>query len=242
MKDTLSIFEFLHQNKLFPALKVFLNHLFVVSISSFLFETIYFKYDILDISDYKSIYNFFVKGDFVVPFALFFITWLITFLISTGLFNIINTIITKRLNDKYLNKKFISDEQIKKIEWSAEVARGVKLSEEIGDKWYIVVYNRIKESINPEQKRKIYYKFQKMQRSSSDDFIMIFRGFISLIIFFCIQEYFGWVLFSLVLICFIIYCIILIFIYQVAETLPVIINKIDKEISDLKELKELKNE
>ena len=81
------------------------------------------------------------------------------------------------------------------------------------NEWYVTVCNKLRESVGPKQKCAIYTEFTKMQKNSSDDFVMIIRRFIAICIFFSLQNYFGWLLFVTLFLSFLIYTIILIIIY-----------------------------
>ena len=67
--------DYLEGKKVYPVLSRILNLLFVASITSFIFEKFYFKYTWLDISDYKSILDFLIKGRFFIPFPYFFVLY-----------------------------------------------------------------------------------------------------------------------------------------------------------------------
>lgn len=232
VNDTLSLFKFLHANKLFVAVKVFANHIFVICISSALFEKFYFKYELLNFSDYNALYDFFIKGAFIVPFSIFFVIWLSTFLVAFGLFTLLNQRISKKWVKKIHARKFISKKKLKDINNGAKHAKGVKISDRIGDKWYVTLYNRVKESVTPQQVRKIYNDFSKMQRSAADHFVMLFRGLIAVIIFYSTIPHFGCLLLGILIICFILYSLILVFIYQFAELMPEVVRKIDVEMQE----------
>ena len=72
-------------------LKRIFNILLVGSITSFLFVRAYFEYDIIDASNYQGLYQFFINGEFIVPFALFFIIWYLTQGIGGLIFNKLTT-------------------------------------------------------------------------------------------------------------------------------------------------------
>lgn len=232
VNDTLSLFKFLHANKLFVAVKVFADQIFVICISSALFEKFYFKYELLSFTDYKAIFNFFIKGEFIVPFSVFFIVWLCTFLFAFGIFSLVNQSISKKWVKKIHSKRFISKKKIKDIDKGAKNTKGIKISDRFGDKWYVALYNRIKASITPQQVRKIQNDFSKAQRSAASHFNMIFRGLIAVLIFFNTVPHFGWILFSVLMICFILYSVILVFIYQFTELMPEVVRKIDIEMQE----------
>ncbi len=62
-----------------------------VSIASFLFEAFYFKYQLMDIGDYKSIINFFIKGHFIVPLLLSLLAHYVTYFIAYSFFSLSTT-------------------------------------------------------------------------------------------------------------------------------------------------------
>lgn len=78
--------DYLKGKPVYPVIRRFLNLLFSTSLTSFLFENFYFKYTLYDITDYKSIFDFFINGSFFVPFSIFIIIHFFLDWISDGFF------------------------------------------------------------------------------------------------------------------------------------------------------------
>lgn len=58
---------------------LFLKLLFTVTITAKLYNCIYGTYDIISITDFKSLIDFFIHGTAIVSFALFYFVWSISF-------------------------------------------------------------------------------------------------------------------------------------------------------------------
>lgn len=110
MKDLLFVFtDYLKGNPVYPEIRRDLNLILNINISSFLYEKIIGKYTWIEILDYKSILDFFVKGNFIIPLSLYVLTYS-TIAITAFLF------FDLRLN----YKKIIATERIKSNEWDKE--------------------------------------------------------------------------------------------------------------------------
>ena len=230
MKNQITEFgDLIRSKKLFPLAKHLLNFLFVVSISSFLFENFYFKYELLDVTDYKKIYTFLVKGSFAVPLTLFFITWIITYSISTYAFVFANMALSKRFRKKINEIEIELEKEADKIENVAETTHGISFKERYGKDWISFLIEKIKARYTTKDLERLMTYMSKVKREKEDEFVILFRGLIAVSIYVCIVPYFGKILYLLLLISFIIYVFILVSIYQLMELTPEIILKIRRK-------------
>ncbi len=227
MKNQITEFgDLIRSKKLFPLAKHLLNFLFVVSISSFLFEKYYFKYELLDITDYKKIYTFLVKGNFAVPLTLFFITWIITYSISTYAFVFANMALSKRFRKKINEIEIELEKKADKIDTAAEITHGISFKEKYGKDWVTFLIEKIKASYTSKDLERLLKYMSKVKVEKEDEFVILFRGLIAVSIYVCVIPYFGGILYCLLLLSFLTYVFILVSIYQLMELTPEIIFKI----------------
>ena len=219
--------DLIGKKKLFPLAQHLLNFLFVISISSFLFEKFYFKYKLLDITDYQVIYNFLIKGNFAVPISIFFIVWVLTFFISKYAFIVANSALSKRFREK-INK--IEAEILK--EKSIQEPSSIKDDRE--KDWVRFLVEEIKASNTKKDLNRILAFMRKKKDECQDEFVVVLRGLIAVSIYFSAVPYFGYLLFSILIAAFLIYVFLLVSLYQLMELTPDIIFKIRKYYDDEK--------
>jgi len=201
-----------------------LNVIFVGSIASCVFELLFFKYSVIEISDYKSIYSFFISGHFIVSFALFYFLWILTIGLKMLFFDVPNVFITKKFgprirsfliwyytdNSKYSSKSALPES--KSLDWLIKSSSEADVEE-----------SRLK-------KRTI-----QSHRSLESDYTLILRAFIAITIYFNSIEYFGWITYSICILILLFMWLLQILKYQLAEAAPHIIRSnqeaVDKNTS-----------
>lgn len=96
---------YLEGKNIFPTVRRIIDPLLSINVASFIYESSYSKYNWIDITDYKSILSFIVKGEFIIPVTLFIVIhFAIIFIIQTPLF-LINHLITEKLNNQLKNRE-----------------------------------------------------------------------------------------------------------------------------------------
>jgi len=187
--------DYLRGKPVFSIISRMLNILFSISISSFFFEKFYFKYFWLDITDYKTILDFFIKGYFFVPFSIFIVVHFSIESISNVIFG------------------SVTDNN------SSKLAKG--LIEFFGD-WPSLIkwYKRIEKSESPTHWRKFKKKFLMQKRVIRERFNLAFKAIIVMTIYFFTISYFGWILYILVMMALIIILISLWGAFLFLDALP----------------------
>lgn len=97
---------YLDDKDILPIVQKIINPLLTINVSSYLFERFYFKYHWLDVTDYKSILTFFIKGGFVIPISLFIVVHFFFFFITNTAFYGVNKLI-----DRVLKKADFPEEE-----------------------------------------------------------------------------------------------------------------------------------
>ena len=92
----LIVADFLKGKSIYAPLRRVLSLLFTISIASYLFERFYGPYEWFDITDYKGIVDFLIKGDFFIPFSLFLIVHFCILWPATVIFKLIHLVGSQR--------------------------------------------------------------------------------------------------------------------------------------------------
>ncbi len=101
MKELFNIANYYIEGKpIYAPIIRLLNLLFLLCISSFIYEKIYGVYEWLDISDYKSILNYLIKGKFFIPFSIFITVYSITQFISFMIIRVIMHLFSVKIQQK----------------------------------------------------------------------------------------------------------------------------------------------
>jgi hypothetical protein len=133
-------FKYVQKRPLFTVARRILNILFTSNIASFLLEKYFYKYTWLDVSDYKGILNFFVRGTYLLPLALFVVTYIIIGLISEAIMlitmNIAFSILIKKkwvkeLQNIIVQEYFKTHKAHEIIAFKKQLSRGMKESKEV---------------------------------------------------------------------------------------------------------------
>jgi len=187
-----------------------LNIIFICSITSFVFERYYFKYRLLPIDDVNSIYDFFIRGHFIVPFALFYAFWILTIALRMLLFQVPNAFISKKFGSiltKFMvwylvskKSKFSSPNVLpksKSLDWVVKSLPDTELED-----------------------RSLIKKTLQSHQSLESDFTLVLRGFIAITLYFISIDYFGWRMFLILLLILLFTWILQFMKYQFVEATP----------------------
>lgn len=233
--DFLSFTKYLNEKTLFPTVKRVLNFCFVLGISSFVFEKYYFKYSLLDITDYKAQYEFIAHGLFIIPFSIFFFVWAFSNMIGQGLFSVCNSIMANLFRAKIINYSVKKNEAIKMLKTTESMLEKqiiVKPKKE----WFVLIYESLKTPDAAKSHGEMVNNLELYKKKLTNDSILVLRALIAICIYYSIVSYFGWILFVLLLMFLIIIIFLLVLGYQFAELLPTVIQKaafeIEKYIKD----------
>lgn len=192
---------FIDGKPIYPIARRLLNLLFVISGSSFIFESFYGNYNWLDISDYKGIINFFIKGKFFIPFSIFIVYYSISYFIATLLFGVLNHLKSVKLQRSllaYQYKKAHIEQGVELINNVSTYVAPYKIDVDI----LLQAYGSIRNEINQEAFQEIEKSLKEPKKSLEENFILIFRALIAVTIFkFSLPE-FSWLLYIITIVVF----------------------------------------
>jgi hypothetical protein len=223
------IIDYLNGKSLYSPLSRGLSFLFSISISSWLFKKIYFNYSLLDITDYKAIYGFFVNGKFWIPLILFLIIHITSGFFADGFFSLF----TLWKTSKWL-KRIVKDKMTKKdfnsffIRLSKDPLgiMPVKLNKSV----WLIYYEQIRQSKSTEEWEKVLLWAKKKQIEISLNFKIAFKALLAVTVYFANLTYFGWRLYLISCLFILILLVFFLIAFLFLELLPVAIRKWDKEI------------
>lgn len=193
--------------------KEVLNLIFVGSIASYFFESVFFKYGLLDINNYNGIYRFFISGHFIIPFALFYFFWIVTIAAKMILFQVPNVFITRKFGPSitsFLIWYYTSDST--KHNSKAVLPKSKSLE------W--LIKSSSKENL---EESKLFKRSLQSHRALESDYTLILRAFIAITIYYIHLEYFGWITYSICISILLFMWLLQIVEYQLAEIAPYII-------------------
>ncbi len=172
-----------------------LNILFSVSITSFLFEKIYFKYTWIDITDYKAIVDFFVRGHFIIPSIMFFIVDNTIYILSWWLF--------ATTGRKY--RKIIKDVagynlgKLRSVEINMQAPDDPALAPTLSS-LFAISYTDVKSSMDINGWMDFEKRVRRLRPLLRNSFMVAVKVLVALPIYFYTVRYFGTALFVFTLI------------------------------------------
>lgn len=232
MKDILSLYDLLLRNQLFSLLKTFMSYILVISISSFIYESVYHEYELIDVTNYRDVYSFLVKGRFAVPLSLFLIVWFMTYLFSEVFFTLINWKLSERVKKFLFARQWIVPGEQNKTQGTTDKSLSkTNLVTEVSKKWYLIPYMHFRNTTSKEQKENLLQKFRRTERQTGSDFTLIVRITCAVSIYFFTQPEFGCLLYLFVILVLIIYALVTIVLHQLATHIPAAIRKLETEMA-----------
>jgi hypothetical protein len=231
----MQLFSFILDNYLkgrstYAPLRRILDFLFSASITSFLFQKLYFKYHWLDITDYKGIIDFFINGNFFIPFILFLIVHFGTYFLAYGFFSLTTLHKSARWIKKVLRfrlkRKDISG-IAKKVNKNPVVVLPWKLDATILLKYY----NHIKKTVPAEQWEKAEISLKNQKLNIERNFVLVVKSIIAVTIYcFKTAPHFGIILYAIVILSLAGGLAFLWYSYLVLDIIPTLFRKIDSEV------------
>lgn len=225
MKELLNIASYYLKGKpVYPAARRLLNLLFIICISSFIYEKIYGHYTWLDFTDYKGILNFLIKGRFFIPLSILIVVYASTQFFSFVCFAAINHIKSVKIQREILayqfNKEAI-DEVLEGIENATKQVVPVTFTPEL----IVNIYTELRAKIKPEIFEKLEENLRDPRNNLEANFILLVRAIIAITIFKMTIPEFGWLLYILTLVSLLFGIIIVSIAYRMLDILPTLINK-----------------
>lgn len=222
--------EYINGKPVYPVARRLLSFLFSLSITSFFFEKLYFNYQWINITDYKAILDFLIKGYFFVPLCLF----VIVHYSLQGISLVFFTLMTVKKSSNLLKKLYAIE--FKKTD-------SLRLIQSINDNpisaspfpfqesHFYELYQHLVTNIPKKQMEKFESGLKIKKEACEQNFYLIIKALFTVTIYFFAVSYFGWLLYFttlliLITLLFVLYCG-----YLLLDLAPAAIKKFDYEVS-----------
>jgi hypothetical protein len=210
-----------------PVVKI-MDFLFSVSITSYIFSKVYFPYTLINLTDYRGIYSFFVNGDFWPPFIIFLIIYFGLGFIAQSIFILTNLRYELKIKTKILaygRKKKDLNRLFKNINNNPIAPIPFKVNHT-----YLLQYiQKIKDSVKPEQWKNALNKMERTKENLLSNFKVTIKAIIAITLYFMSLSHFGWLLYLISLLVLISLLIFFFLSHLLLEILPVAVQKVDAE-------------
>jgi hypothetical protein len=220
----LFIGDYLKGKSIMPSIRRILNFLFNISISSFLFERIYGSYTWMNYNDYKGILDFFIKGNFFIPFSIFLVVYGTTQFLSMILFLSINYFKAVKLTKEILEyqfKKDLIDQRINEINEVSEIVSPIKLTKAT----LVSLYQNLRTHLTPEAFENMESGLKEPKQDLEATFYLAFRMMIAITIYFISIPQFGWFLYSIAAVFIIVGMYVIMIAYRFLDVFPTLMRK-----------------
>jgi hypothetical protein len=215
--ELLKISELIRHGKALNMLKPALNVLFVSGITFTLIQKIYPSISIPEKFTLKGIIEYFLCGEFIIPFGIFFVVWALT-KFAGSIFEVINFKITDRIGKIFDQFEFIKSEgAIEDAEFTPYMLVGVPKK-----RWAVRLYEAVRKKLTDAKIDEIQFRLNYARIQYTSDFVLIIRSIIAVCIYFNNVQYFGWLLLVIILVLQIILTALIFIGYQLAALLPIV--------------------
>jgi len=216
--------DYLKGKSVYPAFRRMLNLLFNISIASFVYEKCYGHYNWLNYNDYKGILDFFIKGNFFIPFSIFLVVFGTIQFLSISTFSLLNHFKTIKITREILQyqfKKETVDESLKELNKVSKIVTPMRLTKNT----MIELYKELRTTITPEAFEEIEKGLKEPKQNLEANFTLAFRMTIAISIYFFSLPQFGWLLYVTALIVLLIGMYILLISFRFLDILPTLMRK-----------------
>jgi hypothetical protein len=216
--------DYLKGKSVYPAFRRILNLFFNISIASFVYEKCYGNYSWLNYNDYKGILDFFIKGNFFIPFSIFLVVYGTTQFLSIAFFSALNHFKSIKITREILQyqfKKETVDERLKEIKKVSKYVSPISLTKNT----MLEVYQELRKQITPEAFEEIEKGLKEPKRNLEANFSLAFRMAIAITIYFFSLPQFGWLLYLSAVIVLFIGMYVLMISYRFLDIIPTLMRK-----------------
>ncbi len=216
--------DYLKGKSVYPAFRRMLNLLFNISIASFIYQKCYGNYTWLNYNDYKGILDFFIKGNFFIPFSIFLVVYGTTQFLSIAFFSALNYFKTIKITREILQyqfKKETVDERLKEINKVSKIVSPIRLTKNT----MLEVYQELRNHITPEAFEEIEKGLKEPKQNLEANFSLAFRMVIAITIYFFSLPQFGWLLYLTAMVVLIVGMYVLMISYRFLDIIPTLMRK-----------------
>lgn len=216
--------DYLKGKSVYPTFRRMLNLLFNISIASYIYEKCYGNYTWLNYNDYKDILDFFIKGNFFIPFSIFIVVYSLTQFLSIAFFGILNHFKTIKITRQILQYQFnkeIVDESLKGINKASKFVSPIRLTKNT----ILEVYQELRNNITPESFEEIEKGLKEPKQNLEANFTLAFRMTIAITTYFITLPQFDWVLYLAAMLVLIVGMYVLMISYRFLGIIPTLLRK-----------------
>lgn len=216
--------DYLKGKSVYSPIRRGMNLLLNISIASFIYEKLYGHYTWLNYNDYKGILDFFVKGNFFIPFSIFIAVYGLTQFISICVFyglNHFKTLKMQRSIIAYQLKQVEVDKHLKEINKVSKHVAPYRLTKPM----MLQIAQELNKHITPEVLEQMQKELKEPQQNLEASFHFIFRLLIAITIYFYSIPHFGWLLYAVALLTLWGAMYVLMFAYRFLDILPLAFRK-----------------
>lgn len=225
MSAFLKIADLIRHGKILTVVKPFLSVILVGGITYAIFQKSYGVVILPDSFSLRKTAEYFLNGDFIVPFGIFFLLWAVTSIVCNAVFDLINLKITDKVRLAIDKTNFIDPQRtVEDAQLNAKLFLKVPRKQ-----WTVRLYEAVRNKLGDYKIDEIDRRLQMAQIEYASDFVLIVRSVIAIVIYFNTVAYFGWVLFFALIILLVILCILIFISYQFAALLPIVASKYSEE-------------
>lgn len=208
-----------------------LNLLLNISITSFFYVKFYGEYNWIPFSEYTRMFDFFVKGQFIIPFCIFVIVYSVTQFVSWILFAWLTHWGTIKIKKGIIDYELEPEDEQKGIDYLKTVSK-YAVKEDVSDEKLSEFYIEFKKEMGDSFYTDLNKEFTKEKKNISENFYFVIRFIVTIIIYNYYLPNFDNGLFFIALITLIILAVFLVISYKSLEILPVIIKKVDERAKE----------
>lgn len=211
--------HFIQGKPIYQPARRMLNLLLNVSIASYFYIRWFGSYTWLDVTDYKGILDFFVQGQFFLPFCTFILIYVATETIGYVLFKLLTHFWSLRNQRKLLNYSLTSEKIDNGIEMVG-MASKVVVPEELTKDKLVAIYRLIAPDISAKGLREMKEFLEEPKKNLQTNFLTVTRILVALIVYFGTIPHLGGWFFTAIVIVLIILAAFFILAYRILNVLP----------------------
>jgi hypothetical protein len=220
--------HFIQGKPLFVPVRRLLNLLFNVSISSFLYVRYFGSYTWLSYSQYKEAIDFFIKGNFFIPFSIFLVVYAAIQTTGFLLFQLFTHLWSIKQQRKILEYKMDKSEIDEGLQKLSSISKYLTI-EELSKEKLIEFYNLFKTELTQKDFLEMEKALKDPKNNLEANFIFTFRMLAAITIYFISLSEFTPLLYILVLITLLGISYFFIIAYRLLDIIPATILKLYTE-------------
>lgn len=226
VEQILQIGDILVQKRYITYLRVFFNIVLVASLSSYVYIYFYGNYDFYSITDYKEIFRFFLSGEFIKVSSIFFLSFLMTNIISSILFDSLNSFTRNQLKKVILRTKGANDmEEFEEAIQSEMERKNIQKPPRI----LLILYPYLKEMAESEEFFEAIQEIERNKHELRNSFLFVVRLIICLI-FYYVGSVIGLGLLVLGTVISIIFLLLIILLNQFYDLIPELLSIVSEKL------------